>query len=185
LVYQEGSGEMVNMFKSAIFFSSNCEDQAKESLKQIMNIQTEALGEKYLGLPTAVGRSPKEAFEPIPTKIRGLVNGRGEKMLSGAAWETLIKAVAQSIPTYSMSYFLLALDTCKKITSTISNYWWGSAADGRGMHWKKWSELTLPKVYGGMGFNDIKKFNLAMLGKQGLRLMTNPSFLCAWVLKGK
>jgi hypothetical protein len=109
----------------------------------------------------------------------------GEKMLSGAARETLIKAVAQSTPTYYMSCFLLTSDTCKKITSAISNCWWGSAADGWGMHWKKWSELTLPKVYEGMGFKDIKKFNLAMLGKQGWRLMTNPSSLCAWVLKGK
>jgi hypothetical protein len=53
------------------------------------------------------------------------------------------------------------------------------------MHWKKWSELTLPKAYGGMGFRDIKKFNLSMLVKQGWRLMTNPTSLCARVLKGR
>jgi hypothetical protein len=50
---------------------------------------------------------------------------------------------------------------------------------------KKWSALTLPKSHGGMGFGDIKKFNLSMLGKQGWRLMTNPSSLCAQVLKDK
>jgi hypothetical protein len=33
LAYQKGSSQMVNMSKSAIFFSSNCEDQAKESFK--------------------------------------------------------------------------------------------------------------------------------------------------------
>jgi hypothetical protein len=54
-----------------------------------------------------------------------------------------------------------------------------------GLHWKKWSDLTLPKSYGGMGFKDVKKFNLDMLGKQGWWLMTNPSSLCSWVLKGK
>jgi hypothetical protein len=32
---------------------------------------------------------------------------------------------------------------------------------------------------------DVKNFNLAMLGKQGWRLMTNPDTLCARVLKGK
>jgi hypothetical protein len=121
-----------------------------------------------MGLPTAVGKSSKEAFEPIPGKIRGLMNGCGEKLLSCAARETLIKAVAQSIPTYSMSCFLLAPNTCKRITLAISNYWWGSAVDSRGMR-----------------FKDIKNFNLAMLGKQGWRLMTNPSSLCARVLKGK
>jgi hypothetical protein len=36
-----------------------------------------------------------------------------------------------------------------------------------------------------MGFKDIKLFNLAMLGKQGWRLLTNPDSLCAIVLKGK
>jgi hypothetical protein len=103
-----------------------------------------------MGLPTAVGKSSKEAFEPIPGKIRGLMNGCGEKLLSCAARETLIKAIAQSIPTYSMSCFLLAPNTCKRITLAISNYWWGSAVDSRGMR-----------------FKDIKNFNLAMLGKQG------------------
>jgi hypothetical protein len=53
------------------------------------------------------------------------------------------------------------------------------------MHWKKWSDMTLPKSYEGMGFKDIKKFSLAMLGKQGWRLMTNPTSVCAQVLKGK
>jgi hypothetical protein len=35
-----------------------------------------------------------EAFEPIPAKIRGLVGGWSEKMLSGASKEVLIKSVA-------------------------------------------------------------------------------------------
>jgi hypothetical protein len=68
-IYQVGSGQKVNMTKSAIFFSGNCEDSVKTSVKQILNINTEALREKYLGLPTTIGRSSKEAFEPIPSKI--------------------------------------------------------------------------------------------------------------------
>jgi hypothetical protein len=185
LTYQNGSGQIVNMSKSAIFFSGNCDDSVKNIVKKSMDINTEALGEKYLGLPTVIGRSSKEAFEPIPGKIRGLMNGWGEKLLSCAARETLNKDVAQSIPTYSMSCFLLAPDTCKRITLTISNYWWRSAVDSRGLHWKKWTDLTLPKSHGGMSFRDIKKFNLAMLGIQGCRLMTNPSYLCARVMKEK
>ena len=53
------------------------------------------------------------------------------------------------------------------------------------MHWRRWQELTLPKRIGGMGFRDVKHFNIAMLGKQGWRLMTAPNTLCARVLKGK
>jgi hypothetical protein len=54
-----------------------------------------------------------------------------EKLLSCGTPETLVKSVVQSIPTYSISCFLLALDTFKKITSVISNYWWSSNVDKR------------------------------------------------------
>jgi hypothetical protein len=36
-----------------------------------------------------------------------------------------------------------------------------------------------------MGFRDLELFNLAMLGKHGWRLMTNPDSLVARVLKGR
>jgi len=173
------------MSKSAIFFSNNCNESDKEAVKQSTGIQTEALCEKYLGLPTAVGRSTKGAFEAIPAKICGLMNGWGEKKLSCAARETLIKSVAQAIPTYSMSCFVLAPATCQKITSSISNYWWSSGIDHRGMHWRNWPDMCLPKSQGGLGFRDIKHFNLAMLGKQGWRLMVTPESLCTRVLKGR
>lgn len=84
-----------------------------------------------------------------------------------------------------MNCFILPDTMRKKITSATSNYWWGGAADSRAIHWRKWKELTLPKCHGGMGFRDIKHFNVAMLGKQGWRLMTAPDTLCARVLKGK
>jgi hypothetical protein len=36
-----------------------------------------------------------------------------------------------------------------------------------------------------MSFKDLELFNLAMLGKQGWRFITHPSFLCSRVLKSK
>ena len=38
-----------------------------------MQIDKEALAEKYLGLPTALGRATKDTFEFMPTRIRNLV----------------------------------------------------------------------------------------------------------------
>jgi hypothetical protein len=107
---------MVNTTKSAIFFSANGNDDMKEEMKQTTGIGMEALYEKYLGLPTEVGHSTTEAFEPIPIKIRGLVGGWSEKMLNGAAKEVLIKSVAQATTTYLMSCFAFSARTRKKMT---------------------------------------------------------------------
>jgi hypothetical protein len=157
----------------------------KDEVRQLLNSETEALAEKYLGLPTAMGRSTYEAFEFMPTRIKNLIGTWSGREASCAGREVLLKSVAQVVPTYSMSCFLLSKTTCKKMKSPIVNYWWGSSADNRRIHWLNWERLTYPKALGGMGFRDMRNFNLAMLGKQGWRLMVNPGNLCARVLKGR
>jgi hypothetical protein len=72
-----------------------------------LQIPTEALGEKYLGLPTVVGRGSTDAFGYIPSHVSRLVGGWAERNLSCAAREVLLKANAQAVPTYSMSCFKL------------------------------------------------------------------------------
>lgn len=83
-----------------------------------------------------------------------------------------------------MSCFLIPKDTCRKMKTVIANYWWGGSADNRHLHWQRWELLTRPKLAGGMGFRDLRMFNLAMLGKQGWRLIKKLDSLCAKVLKG-
>jgi len=51
--YSRGSGQLIYRDKSAVFFSKNCDDHMKQAVCQELNIDTEALSDKYLGLPTA------------------------------------------------------------------------------------------------------------------------------------
>jgi hypothetical protein len=73
--YEECSGQKVNMQKSSIYFGKGCPGATKEQLKDVIGITSEALSEKYLGLPTVVGRSKEGAFQYLPdrswSKVRG------------------------------------------------------------------------------------------------------------------
>lgn len=74
------------------------------------------------GSPSMSGRSRTQMFNSIVERVVNRVEGWKEKLLSKAEKEILIKAVAQTIPTYSMSCFLLPLGILQKIQSYITNY---------------------------------------------------------------
>jgi hypothetical protein len=175
----------VNKNKSAIFYSGNCEQEGKDAIHSCLQIDLEALGERYLGMPTSVGKVSDGVFEYIPGRIRNFICGWSENLLSCAGREVLINSIAQAVPTYPMSCFKLPSPICKKMTTYISNYWWGSSIDNHKIHWLKWEKLTEPKLEGGMGFRDTVLFHQALLGKKGWRLLFRPQALCSRVLKGK
>ena len=81
--------------------------------------------EKYLGLPSFVGRGKKACFMQIKEGIGVKMQEWKEKRLSQAGKEVMIKAVVQSIPTYSMSVFKLPVCLCKDIEVMIRKFWWG------------------------------------------------------------
>lgn len=78
--------------------------------------------EKYLGLPSLVGRNKKNTFREIKEKLAKNLVGWKEKLLSKVENEVLIKAVAQDIPTYSMSCFKIPDSLCDEKTSLIRNF---------------------------------------------------------------
>ena len=47
----------------------------------------------------------------------------GEKLLSRAGREVLIKAVVQAIPTYTMTCFKLSVGLCEEIKGLIRKFW--------------------------------------------------------------
>jgi hypothetical protein len=157
--YQNAFGQLINMNKSEILFSKHVQQEVKESIQQIIPVQRVDHFFKYLGMPTYIGRSKNQAFQFIQDKIWKKLKGWKEKNLSFAGRATLIKVVAQAIPTYIMSSFLLPKSLCDHMESQISKLWWGNNVDKRKIHWVNWKKTCKAKAKGGMGFKDFRAFN--------------------------
>jgi hypothetical protein len=69
--YEASSGQKVNLQKSSIFFGKGCREEVKNGLKQQIGIAAEALCERYLGLPTVVGKSKDGCFKHLRERSGG------------------------------------------------------------------------------------------------------------------
>ena len=81
---------------------------------------------KYLGLPLIIGKSKVEIFAEIKERVERKLLGWKEKMLSVGGREVLIKAVAQAIPTYTMSCFQIPKSLCDEMEAMMRKFWYAS-----------------------------------------------------------
>ena len=123
--YCHNSGQLVSLAKSSIFFSPNTNVVSIVEICQQLHIDTEALYDKYLGLPAMVGADRSDCFRHVIERIKQRIHGWMEKQLATGGKEILLKAVAQAIPVFAMSVFCLPKGICKEITDVIAQFWWG------------------------------------------------------------
>lgn len=105
--------------------------------------------------------------------------------MSFAAKEVRVKSVVRALPTYTMGVLLLSKGFCEKYERLIREFWWGGEEGHKKVHWMSWERMIRPKRAEGIGFRDMRLFNLALQARQGWRLIQKPESLCARVLKSK
>ncbi|XP_061993946.1 uncharacterized protein LOC133711884 [Rosa rugosa] len=157
--YGRASGQLVNFNKSSVVFSKNVSDDMQEEISSLMGVEIVESHEKYLGLPTYVGRKKTATFQYIKDILAEKLKNWQGKLLSGACKDILIRMCAR--------------------------FWWGSTLDKRKIHWKSWAALCNTKEEGGLGFRSLAEFNSAMLAKQAWRIINNPSSLIARLYAAK
>ncbi|XP_060972143.1 uncharacterized protein LOC133038110 [Cannabis sativa] len=85
-----------------------------------------------------------------------------------------------------MSVFLIPQEVTRDIEGLMSKFWWQSSNNSpKGIYWMSWKKLCKHKSKGGMGFRNLRSFNLALLEKQGCRLLTKPEMLVSRIFKAR
>jgi hypothetical protein len=62
-IYCQASGQRINREKSSIFFTKGCPQIIIDKVKRILQVENEALNDRYLGMPTDVGSSRYGTFK--------------------------------------------------------------------------------------------------------------------------
>lgn len=93
---------------------------------------------------------------------------------------TLIKYVANAIPTYIMSYFLLPKSFCHK------KFWWGFPQSKKlNLSLLTWDNICKHKPLGGLSPRSMEFHNKSLLARLGWKMITNQPLLWVESLKGK
>lgn len=79
--------------------------------------------EKYLWLPTIIGRAKAAAFNSLMDRVWGLFTNWKTKMLSAVGKEILLKAILLAIPTYTMGIFQLPHSIILKLDRMMKKFW--------------------------------------------------------------
>ena len=120
--YERCLGQKINRDKKAIFFKHNTSNNIKQSIQDFWGSHEVHNFDKYLGLSAMIGRSKKSIFNGLKERIIQTLQGWKENFLSKVGREVLIKAIAQSIPTYAMNCYRLPKTWFDEISGLIASY---------------------------------------------------------------
>jgi hypothetical protein len=166
--YCAWSGQKVNMAKSFIHFSKNTLTSTINSIEGIIHFKNTSMSTSNLGLPLFIGKSKNQAFQPILDKVLNKIEGWRAKTLSQAGRIVLIKAIVATIPSYAMSTFLLPDSISNSLDRHLKKIWWGFPKGKTiNLSLKSWRSICMHRSQGGLGIQDMKSTNLALLTKLG------------------
>ena len=106
-------------------------------------------------------------------------------MLSLAGRAVLIQASSAAIPAYVMQCTYIPNSILEGVDRVNRNFLWGSTEASKKIHWVGWQKVTKSKEEGGLGLQNAKGRNTALLAKLNWRFNVEKESLWARVLRNK
>lgn len=107
------------------------------------------------------------------------------KTLSFVGRLTLTKSVVQALPTYVMQSALIPRYLCDEIDKRCRCFLWGDNEYGRHLHSVTWTDICLPKEWGGLSLRSARNINKVSLMKATWDLTTKKNDMWVNVVRTK
>ncbi|KAM6565848.1 uncharacterized protein LOC133031191 [Cannabis sativa] len=175
-LFEIASAQQVNFSKSSVFFSTNVPNATRDRLCGILRMRHADEHSTYLGLPCVMGRNKDAILGFLKDKMQKRIQSWEGRFLSTAGREVLLKTVAQALPSFAMSVFLLPLKTCSHLESLMSKYWWSSSSR-KGWRLLLYQDSLVGRIYKARYFPNCSFLEVELGG--------NPSFIWRNVLESQ
>lgn len=104
-----------------------------------------------------------QSWSSIIDRFRSRLAGWKEKCLSFGERLTMIKSIIGSIGSYLMSIFHVLVTVLNTLEMMRDSFFWGTDLDDHYMHWVRWDNVLVDRVYGGLGVRSLFYYNRALL----------------------
>ena len=179
------SGQLVSIDKSRVYFLPNIHEGIKDRICTSLGSQaTNCLG-KYLGMPLKHKGAARSQYNYIAERMLSKLVGWKARFLSFAGRCVLVKSVLTTSPNYVMQGAVLPVHLCEKIDKINRDFLWGSSVYKKKLHLVGWSKIIMSKEDGGLGIQQARAKNIALLAKLNWRLYHEKDALWTKVILNK
>ncbi|GKV11786.1 hypothetical protein SLEP1_g23006 [Rubroshorea leprosula] len=120
-----------------------------------------------------------------PISLIGVMYKILAKLLANRLRKVLDKIIGEHLPVYLMSAYKIPKGILFTLDKIHKNFLWGGMGERKKIGWVKWERVCRKKECGGLGVKDLRKFNMALLGKWWGRLAKGEDGLWSKVMSSK
>lgn len=175
---------MVNLSKSSCYLPSHDNGSLRKSIGHLLRMESMDVGETYLGMLLFWGRHKVKWFSFLCDKVSSTINLWDSSSLSQAGRTWLIQSVTNTMANFLTSTFWLPDKIRKKLRNEQSKFWWGKTSNTF-LRTISWKTVCKHKHEGDLGIRGASLMNTSLLTKLAWRILSNPSYLVARVLKAR
>ncbi|GKU92387.1 hypothetical protein SLEP1_g6121 [Rubroshorea leprosula] len=183
-IFEMVSGLKVNFGKS-VLMGINVSEEWMSRTSSILNCKQGKLPCKYLGVPIGGKCRSIATWRPMIESFKKKLASWKNKFISLGGRITLLNSVLSSLPVFTMSVHLLPKGLILILDKIRRSFLWGGGESIRKVNWVCWEKVCRSKLEGGLGVKDLRKFNLALLGKWWSRIAEGEEGLLYRVIREK